>query len=79
MHVTTVGLDLATGASRIRLPLPALIGSVDPANGSPVFCHRARACRVVIPMSKQSPVQEYRLRNPWAWLGDKLERWLLHH
>jgi hypothetical protein len=42
----------------MRLPLPAVFGSVEPAMGLPVPFQRASAWRVVMPMSKQVPVQE---------------------
>ena len=48
--------NIATGANRMMQPLPALSGSVNPANGSPVSRNRASARAVVVPMSKQAPV-----------------------
>ena len=47
---------MATGARRIRLPLPADVGAVDPANASPVVWKRWRASFTVLPMSKHFPV-----------------------
>jgi hypothetical protein len=46
-----------TGARRMIDPLPALEGSVRPHHGSPVCSIRSSAERVVLPMSKQRPVE----------------------
>lgn len=48
----------ATGDNRIKEPLPAEFGSVDPASGSPLRCQRDSAELTVMPISKQVPVQE---------------------
>jgi hypothetical protein len=49
---------IATGVRRIGEPLPLLFGSVDPARITPIDLQRCSACRVVVPISKQLPVQE---------------------
>ena len=44
-----------TGASRIRLPLPARSGDVGPQYGSRVRSNRCKERAVVVPMSKHRP------------------------
>src|ERR1700680_4072137 len=46
-----------TGARRIQLPLPALRGSTEPENGSPVSVYFESAALTVPPISKQRPGQ----------------------
>ena len=49
--------DLYVGALPFMSePLPAAIGSVEPANGSPLCSKRDSASLTVLPMSKQTPV-----------------------
>ena len=71
-----------TGARRMSDPLPAVPGSVGPQNGAPVRSNRSRACWTVLPMSKQTPVEERcpschqrTYRRSWS-TASKPRRWM---
>lgn len=56
-RVPALAKNNGTAAKRISEPLPAVCGSVEPANGSPSRWNRPNAPRTVMPMSKHVPVE----------------------